>query len=447
MTAGGCGHLWKPGPARGNRGSSSQPQSRDFRAGIPLRFRYSRNVKFRPLALLFLISALTGPARPQASEPPLPGEDEPAAGGDFIPLLEPGDTLPADQQAPPDKKSAPLAPPELFPAESMDPEAANNLPGLVLPGDPIMPTTGLPGMPEEHPQDGLLPPPVDRNNLPLPPSPQMPSGMQLSTANAYWHKNPREARELAIKQQKPLLMLFRYEKKLAAPMVNGTAVADPALAMNDDLLSSDEFKSFASAHLVLTYLQYPVGAVSDRDYPPEKLKALQNFKTWFKAKLPCLILLDENGKEIERISRYSRIKGRDGKEYSAAGPIMDRLKLAVHRREMVIASNKARLEDLRAQNYREWTSRKGSKLMAKMVQATPERIVLMDEGGTWFRVHPRQLNILDRAWIQRNPSGKIPKLASSPAANELSKPAPAPATALDAVPLLPSGSSYGRTGP
>ncbi len=321
-----------------------------------------------------------------------------------MPLLEPGDTLPADQQAPPDKNSKPLAPPELFPVDSL-PDADGNIPGLILPEDRITPP-GVPGLPVEPgtdaPQDALLPPPA------------VTPGLELST-NAYWHKNPREARDLAEKQQKPLLMLFCYDRKLT-----GTGTADAATAMNDDLLASEDFKSFANGRLVLTQLLYPVGSVNERDYPPAKLKALQDFKTWFKAKMPCLILLDENGKEIERVSRYTRVRGRDGKDYSAAAPIMDRLKLAVHRREQVIANNKARMDNLRAQNFREWTSKAGSKLLAKLVSATPERITLMDENNTLFRVFPAQLSILDRAWIQRKHAPQ--KVVSN------APPAPAPAS-------------------
>lgn len=354
--------------------------------------------KIRPLALLLLLSALTGPARPQASEPPLPGEDGPAAPTDFVPLLKPGDTLPADQRAPVDKSAPALTPPELFPSESL-PDADGQLPNLSpsadghLPGEALQPGDPIPGSPDD---------------TGLPAAPDSIGGMQLA-ANAYWHKNPREAKAIAEKQQKPLLMLFRYEKKITSAALGGMITGDPAVAMNDDLLSSEEFKNFASNHLVLTRLFYPVGAVNEKDYPEAKLKALLNFKSWFKVKgMPCLILLDENGREIERITKYSRVKGPDGKEYSSAGPILDRLKTAVGRREAVIAANKAKMESLRAQNYREWTSKAGSTLLAKLVSNTPERITLMDEHGVLFRVQPPQLSILDRAWIQRkHPPEKI----------------------------------------
>lgn len=379
--------------------------SRHFRAGIPHRTGYDPGVKFRPLALLLLFCALTGPARPQASEPPLPGEDE-SAPSDFQPLLEPGDTLPPDRQAPPEKNSRPLAPPELFPVESLGPDADGKVPGLILPDDRITPPglPGLPGSPDPSP-DGLLPPP---SSIP---------GLELATV-AYWHKNPREAREIAKKEQKPLLMLFCYDRRLSPTVVGKTAMADPTTALDADVLSSEDFKTFASGHLVLTRLLYPVGSPNEKDYPPAKLKALMDFKSFFKARMPCLILLDENGKEIERVSKYTRIKGSDGKELSAAGPILDRLKLAVHRREVVIANNRERMDRLRSQNYREWTSKSGSTLLAKLVSSSPGGITLMDEHGALFRVLPPQLCILDRAWIQRtHPPEKIVSSTSAAGQN------------------------------
>ena len=60
---------------------------------------------------------------------------------------------------------------------------------------------------------------------------------------------------------------------------------------------------------------------------------------------------------------------------------------------------------LLAQNYREWTSKAGSKLLAKLVSASPAEVILMNGDGGQFRVVPEQLSILDRAWLQRQQKG------------------------------------------
>lgn len=347
---------------------------------------------------LLLVAALAGPARPQASDPPLPGEDETDT-GDFLPLLQPGDTLPPGSKAPDTPEPKPDLPPSLFPDDALGPDENGQIPGLILPEDAVEERGQVPTQKPDN-SDSLLPPP----SLP---------GMDLAT-NAYWHKNPREARALAQKEKKPLLVLFCFDKRTSFA-VPGRGTTNPLGDLDADLLSSTEFKEFAAGHVILTRLLYPTGSVNEREYPEAKLQALKSFRSWFKVKgLPSLLLLDENGREIERISKYSRIRGRDGKEYSAAPPLLDRLKLAVHRREQVIAGNKARMENLRAQNYREWTSSSGKTLLAKLVSTSEQRIVLMNENGALFRVSPPQLSIIDRYWIRRSQLGE--NLASSPAA-------------------------------
>lgn len=366
-------------------------------------------MNFRSVALrLLLLAALTGPARPQASDPPLPGEDDTTTGG-FLPLLQPGDNLPPGSKAPDTPESTPDLPPGLFPDEALGPDENGKIPGLILPEDAVDEPGQVPAAPAgKADPDSLLPPP----SLP---------GMELAT-NAYWHKNPREARALAQKEKKPLLILFCFDKKTSFA-VPGRGTTNPLGDLDADLLSSTEFKEFAAGHVILTRLLYPTGSINEREYPEAKMQALKSFRSWFKVKgLPCLLLLDENGREIERISKYSRVRGRDGEYYSAAPPLLDRLKLAVHRREQVIATNKARMESLRAQNYREWTSAIGTTLLAKLVSASEQRIVLMNENGALYRVSPPQLSIIDRYWIRRTQTRE--NLAGSPATASPIAPSP-----------------------
>ena len=331
-----------------------------------------------------------------AVEPPLPGEDGPRPAAEvFKPLLLPGDALPPGSEAPALPEGPAVLPPESYPES-----------GPVTEADPsaMLPDAGLP---VELPKPGeLAPPPL----LP-PPSPGSSSllpSMEM-TARAYWHKSPREAREVARRERKPLLLFF-YQKWKSAPMASmGASGGDNNIALSDDLLTLPEFNEFASSHLVLTQLFYPIGSPDKKKYPPERLAALQQFKEYFKVKgFPCLILLDENGREIERQTGYVRTKTGRGVDLSRAGPILERLKTAVGRREAVIAAADEKMERLLKQNYREWTSQAGTRLMAKLVSSTASEVILMDAEGAPRRVALEQLCIVDQAVVSRQAKGIPP---------------------------------------
>ena len=355
-------------------------------------------MKCRSLFYFLLAGAITVPGR--AVDPPLPGEDGPRPDKQaFQPLLQPGDVLPPGSEAPAMPEGPALMPPELFPegssvelpADGEKAPAVRFVPGLTPPEEVPrgLPGTGDPGL--------ILPPPS------LPGNPAMP-GMELA-ARAFWHKSPREAREVARRERKPLLLWFRTRWKSAPVGAYASgAVGDPNIAVNDDLLSTPEFTEWASAHIVLTSLFYPINP--PRDFPEDKKAALQQFKEFFKVKgFPCIILLDENGREIERIKGYRRTNDGRGQELSAAVPLLERLKTAVARREAVIAAQDEKQARLLAQNFREWTSRAGSKLMAKLVSAADNEVILMSDEGAQFRVMPEQLSIIDRAWLTRQKQG------------------------------------------
>ncbi len=354
-------------------------------------------MKLRNLLFLMLGGAVGLPGG--AVEPPLPGEDGPRPVAEvFQPLLLPGEALPPGSEAPVLPETPAQLPPELFPES-----------GPVTEGDPsaMLPEPLDSGLPVELPKPGeLAPPPL----LP-PPSPSSSSllpSMEM-TARAYWHKSPRQAREVARRERKPLLLFF-YQKWKSAPMASmGASGGDNNIAMSDDLLAMPEFNEFASSHLVLTQLFYPIGSPDKKKYPPERLAALQQFKEYFKVKgFPCLILLDENGREIERQTGYVRTKNGRGVDLSRAGPILERLKTAVARREAVIAAADEKMDRLLKQNYREWTSQAGTRLMAKLVSSTVSEVILMDAEGALRRVAPEQLCIVDQAVISRQAKGILP---------------------------------------
>lgn len=341
---------------------------------------------------MMLASALVLPA--WGVEPPLPGEDGPARPGrDFEPLLEPGDHLPPEAEAPVLPDGPAVLPPELFPGAM---PGSDGVDGLPLPDD--VPGSGLlpPGT-EGEGTAPFLPPPVEAPTVP---------GMELA-ARAYWHKSPREAKAEAVRDRKPMLIFFRQKWKSAPmPSLSGNS-GDNNIALNDDLLATPEFNEFAAGRVVLTSLFYPIGSLNEKEFPPEKLAALQQFKDFYDVKgFPWIILLDEKGRVIERVKGYTRVSNGRGLMLSTAQPILERLRLAVERREAVIAAEDERLARLMAQDYREWTNVEGMKLMAKLVSANSAEVVLRDDAGALRRVPPAHLSIIDQAWIHRQQKGK-----------------------------------------
>lgn len=361
-----------------------------------------------PLLVLGAAAAAASVAWPaRGVEPPLPGQERQLPPPDaFLPLLKPGEELPPGTEAPVMPDDPTVAPPLLFPDNL---PGAGGVDGLPLADQLLPPPSGGAGGQASLPGGALLPPPSHVPGSGLVETP----GLELA-AQVYWHRSPREAREIARRERKPLLIFFRQKWK-GAPMLGvEEKLSDPNISINDDLLSTEDFKQAMAGRVVLTSLFYPIGSPNKDDYPPEKLAALQKFKDFFKVKgFPTVILLDENGREIERINGYSRMKLRtQGVEVSTAPPLLEKLKLAVDRREAVVHAEQERLKRLTAQNYREWTSAAGSKIMAKLISASADEVVLMDDSGAIRRVHPLQLHILERARISRDSGRK--QQASTP---------------------------------
>jgi hypothetical protein len=320
--------------------------------------------------------------------PPLPGEEGPVSPAEAFSIL-PG-SAPAESLTP---DNSPVEPPPDLP--SMDELPDIEAPGLPADGEQMPAAPSIPGLklPVHRPASSLPPLPETPAELPLPP------GIELAK-KAYWHHNPHDAYREAVKSHRPILIFF-------AQMPDAECLS---AQLNDDLLSLPEFNEFAAAKLVLTMLQYPVGSPG-RDYPEAKLAALKELQTKFKVRgFPCVVVIDETGREIERIRGYGRVKLAPGSDtlYSTAHVLLDRLKEAVHRHEERRRYREERLANLEAQGYRLWTSQTGSTLMGKLVDARPERIVLMDENGQWRTVHPMQLRLYDAEWARRKQAGLLP---------------------------------------
>jgi hypothetical protein len=324
-------------------------------------------------------------------EPPLPGEEGPVTPVEAFSILPAPGEIPPESIAP--GEPDPVQPPPVIPAMDQLPDIEPlGLPsdGEPMPDLPPVPGLVLPG--RTPPRPGVAPSAPDL--LPdLLPTPEL----QLAT-KSMWYRSPHQARKAAVAEGKPLLIFF-------AQMWGETC---GSALLNDDLLAMPEFNEFASAKLILTKLQYPVG--TGGGIGEAKLAALQQFKDYFKITgFPVIVVIDETGRELERIKGYRRVKqpGSDV-EYSSGHVLLARLKEAEHRHSERRRYRQERIDKLTAQGYRLWTSRAGSTMMGKLVDAKPQRVILMDENGQWRQVLPAQLTLFDAEWARRKHAGTLP---------------------------------------
>ncbi len=388
----------------------------------------------RPLLLLCAAALLhvvlplpAAPARKasQAPQPPLPEVEHSSGKGDpfqLIPKLGPdgnpvapvqgeGDSMiPVDPNEAYDPATDPIrdSPVESVPdMRNLEQLQAIDAPGAPSDGEPMPAMPHVPGlvMPvfrPNAPQPGAPLSPTLPGGAPAAPAGDVSPGLLPApelelAAKARWVRSPYEAYRTAGQEGKPVLIFF-------AQLLNG---AGPSATLNDDLFALPEFNEFASARLVLTKLQYPTGSPG-KNYTEEKLAVLNMVKEKFKVHgFPTLIMLDDKGKEIERISGYARVKDQSGVIYSSAANILDRLKEAEKRFSERRRYRVDRVNRLVGQGYRTWYSNAGTSLLAKMVRADADQIVLMDENGAWRGVRPTDLKLYDAEWARRKQAGLI----------------------------------------
>ena len=357
--------------------------------------------------LIFLLAAAAlPPLRPAYAAdiplPPLPGEEGPVTPGEAFSILPGPGEIPAESLTPGDTIVEP--PPETQGLDQLPDFEPLGLPsdGEQMPELPHIPGLMLPRQPKAMPGRDLLP--GAPGSLPdLLPA----ADLQLAK-RSLWHRSPFAARKVAAAEDKPLLILFW---QLPNPQCLSAQ-------LNDDLFIIEEFNEFAAAKLVLTRLQYPVGIPNRNVYSEEKLDVMMKAQRYFKVTgFPTVVMIDKTGRELERIKGYRRITDQTtGQVYSPSHILLDRLKEASNRHEERRRFRTEKIDRLVAQGYRQWMSRKGSSMMGKLVQAAPERIVLVDENGQLRTVLPAQLTLYDAEWARRKQAGLIP--APEPPAKE-----------------------------
>jgi len=388
--------------------------------------------RLRPLLALLFTAALLPAAAKGVPEPPLPVPEHTRPPFELLPR---GGDLPPQDAVPDAIEETGMLPPlddPILPSPEGDTlEVFQDMeaPGAPSDGEPMPDIPHIPGLmvpkfrprlPDAPPASGILPGESEPDpGGDLPGGDLLPAAAVEMAVRAPWVRSPYQARRQSAEQGRPLLIYFAQRHP-------GPCLSD---WLNDDLLTLPEFNEFAAARLVLTVLQYPSGSPG-KSYTEEKLAVLNMVKEKFKIRgFPALVMLDDRGQEIKRISGYRRVKDEAGVDYSTASGLLEQLKEAEKRFSERRRYQLDRVERLTAQGYRMWTSTAGTSLLAKMVRCAPDQITLVDENNAWRTVRPDQLKLYDAEWARRKQSGT---LVDKPQNYELP-----PETAAEAVPGPP----------
>ncbi len=324
-------------------------------------------------------------------------------GADNLPeWTEPSTKLPLDSLAP-DAGLLPDPGPEGQPADLPPANMLPDVPPLQGPRD----GSEEPALPE---MPGLVAPkeaPVPLNGAG---QPARPDPLANIGETAHWFRSPREARAMALKLGRPMLLVFWSPEW------------SPACgALNNDLFCNAGFQKFAAQKLVLSFLTVPSRASTSSLGTDEKLKtrreqqiaAIKAYQKFLRVRsLPTMILFDSEGHEVERLVGYNFNRAL---RVASLTKLVNRLELATNRLWKQKEEQEARRKLLtETQDYRIWTSRIGTTLFAKASglvslpapteldpAATEPAAQFMDDRGAIRHVPLRSLVMMDAEVVRR----------------------------------------------
>jgi hypothetical protein len=208
---------------------------------------------------------------------------------------------------------------------------------------------------------------------------------------ATWLKSPRLAREEASKVGLCWL--------LAATSAQEGDAGQRSQLMNEDIFLKEEFNQFATENLILCSLDYTKNS-SGLPLNPEEARreaAMQQVRDFLKIRgMPTVVVFSPEGHELMRWRGYT--PGR-------AGSYLQNLKNVVSAENERLYGSKKRRTELAQKGYRQWTSRYGSQVFARLVEFDARRAQLEDDEGRRFRVDLSQLILTDREIITRRRLG------------------------------------------
>jgi len=120
---------------------------------------------------------------------------------------------------------------------------------------------------------------------------------KAETAEPKWHENFEEAKALAKKENKPLLLDF-----------TGSDWCPPCKQLKAKVFDSAEFKEWAAKKVVLVELDFPRSKEQPEAIKQQNAKLAKEFKI---RGYPTVIILDAEGKERARQVGYSGAKPAD----------------------------------------------------------------------------------------------------------------------------------------
>ena len=208
------------------------------------------------------------------------------------------------------------------------------------------------------------------------------------TLDKPWDESVTRARQRAAREGKPLLIWFTDSKN--SPMCK---------ALSQELFASQDWEQWASAKLVrLRVDANPVASdyVKDRDISlgdkENRIAEVRGYTGGLKKQYkvlghPTLVLCNPGGEVLAKYTGYKRGQRdftwgliKQGEAASAA------------------AYQKWR-SGLEKKGYREWSDRKGRKILARLVSYSNGTLVLIEPDGNRCRTDEAKLCDADRAWI------------------------------------------------
>lgn len=274
--------------------------------------------------------------------------------------------------------------------QGIDPMSAPDwLPPLRPPSDgeptPPLPEVvpGLVILPEKE----VIPESIDPDAVGLDDSPER--------IVADWHTDPKSARDLAKEKGKYHIM--------ALLGVNWSTNPNPSRLLATEILNHPSFPEKIGDDFILSYVDYPQNK-NEWSATHKKLKEYYEVKGF-----PALIFFDHEGKQFGKLSGY-KISA-DSEERTVLFTAEFNQLIKAHK-DGVLRVEKRRME-LADDGYRDWESSKGSLLFAKLVRANDKIAMFKDEDNRMRKVALAQLDIADRALIQRMVQARhIPAVAS-----------------------------------
>ncbi len=202
-----------------------------------------------------------------------------------------------------------------------------------------------------------------------------------------WEQSETIAKRRAAREGKPILIWF-----------TNSANSAMCKALSQELLATSEFGAWATDHLVRLKIDMNLEAsLNDPDITLDQKEAkridVANYNTDIKKRYkvqghPTLVMLNSSGEVVGKYTGYSRGESKE---------LWGRMK---HAQAVSVSAYKNWKANLESKGYREWSDRKGRKVLAKLIHyAKDGTLTLTEPDGTKSQTPETNLSDQDRSWI------------------------------------------------